>query len=60
MGEMNEANKGDIDALFEALPLDWETAPPAPAPPIPTIREPLLYFAHTILQGLECLRAKKI
>ena len=25
MSEMSEANEYDIDALFEALPLDWET-----------------------------------
>ena len=27
MGETSEASEDDIDALFEALPLDWETTP---------------------------------
>ena len=27
--ETNEASEDDIDTLFEALPLDWETMPPA-------------------------------
>ena len=32
--------------LSEPLSLDWETTPPAPAPPIPAIGEPHPSFAH--------------
>ena len=39
-------DENDIDTLFEALPLDWETMPPAPAPPMPAIGEPHPSFAH--------------
>ena len=53
-------SKDDIDALHEALPPDWETISPAPAPPIPTIGEPHPSFAHATFQDLECLRAKNV
>ena len=55
MDETSEASENDIDALFEALLLDWETMPPAPAPPIPAIGEPHPSFAHPTLQDLERL-----
>ena len=58
--ETSEASEDDIDALFEALPLDWETTPPASAPPLPAIGEPHPSFAHATLQDLERLRAKKV
>ena len=45
-GKMSEANKDDIDVLFETLMLDLETTPPAPAPPTTAIREPHPSFAH--------------
>ena len=60
MTERSEASEDDIDALFEAIPLDWETAPPAPAPPIPAIGESHPSFAHATLQDLERLRAKNV
>ena len=37
MSEITEASEDNIDVLFEALPLDWETMSPPPAPPIPAI-----------------------
>ena len=37
IGETSEASEDDIHALFEALPLDWEATPPAPAPPMPAV-----------------------
>ena len=49
MDKTSKASKDDIDALFEALPLDWETTPPAPAPPIPAIGEPHPSFWHMLL-----------
>ena len=58
--ELSEANEDDIDELFEALPLDWETTPPAPAPPILAIREPHPSFERATLQDLERLRAKNV
>ena len=58
LGETSEASEDDIDALFEALPLDWETTPPASAPPLPAIGQPHTSFAHATLQDLERLRAK--
>ena len=58
-GEMSEANKDNIDMLFEALMLDLETTPPAPAPPTPAIGEPHPSFAHATLQNLECLQRTK-
>ena len=54
---MDKMSENDIDELFKALPLDWETMPPAPAPPIPAIGEPHPSFAHAILQDLERLGA---
>ena len=60
MDKTSEASEDDIDALFEALPLDWETMPPAPAPPIHAIREPHPSFAHATLQDLVRLRAKNM
>ena len=60
MTETSEASEDDIDALFGALPLDWETTSPAPAPPIPAIGEPHPSFAHATLQDLERLRAKNV
>ena len=60
LGETSEASEDDIDALFEALPLDWETTPPASAPPLPAIGQPHPSFAHATLQDLERLRAKKV
>ena len=60
LGETSKASEDDIDALFEALPLDWETTPPASAPPLPAIGEPHPSFAHTTLQDLEHLRAKNV
>ena len=49
MGETSKASEDDIDVLFEALPLDWETTPLASAPPLPAIGEPHLSFAHATL-----------
>ena len=49
MSEINDASE-DIDVLFEALPLDWETMSPPPAPPIPAIGEPHPSSAHATLQ----------
>ena len=46
-------DENDIDTLFEALPLDWETMPPAPASPIPAIGEPHPSFTQPTLQDLE-------
>ena len=46
--EITEASKNDIDVLFEALPLDWETMCPPPAPLIPAIGEPYPFSAHEI------------
>ena len=60
MDETREAGEDDIDTLFEALPLDWETTPPAPASPIPAIEDPRLSFAHPTLQDLECLKSKNV
>ena len=60
LGEMSEASEDDIDALFEALPLDWETTPPPSAPSLPAIGEPHPSFAHTTLEDLERLRAKNV
>ena len=60
MDEMSEASEDNIDTLLEVLPLDWETTPPAPAPPIPANGEPHPSFAHTTLQDLELLRAKSL
>ena len=60
LGETSEASEDDIDALFEALPLDWETTPPPSALPLPAIGEPHLAVAHTTLQDLERLRAKNV
>ena len=57
LGETSEASKDDIDVLFEALPLDWETTPPPSAPPLPAIGEPHPSFPHTTLQDL---RAKNV
>ena len=50
IGETSEASEDDIHALFEPLPLDWETTPPAPAPPIPAVGELHPCFAHATLQ----------
>ena len=58
IGETSEASEDDIHTLFEALPLDWETTPPAPAPPIPAIAELHPSFAHATLQ--RTLRAKSV
>ena len=56
--ETSEASEEDIDTLFDALPLDRETTPLAPAPPMPAIGEPHpSFFAHATLQDLELLRA---
>ena len=60
LGETSEASEDDIDALFEALPLDWETTPPPSASPLPAVGEPHPSFAHTTLQDLERLRAKNV
>ena len=60
MGEMGKVSEDNIDALFKALPLDWETMPPAPAPPTSAIGEPHPSFAHATLQDLECLRARNV
>ena len=60
LGEMSEASEDNIDALIEALPLDWETTPPPSAPPLPAIGEPHPSFAHATLQDLERLRAKNV
>ena len=48
--EINEASEEDIDVLFEALPLDWETMSPPPAPLIPAVGEPHPSSAHATLQ----------
>ena len=53
IGETSEASEDDIHTLLEALPLDWETMPPAPAPPIPAIGELHPSFAHTTLPESE-------
>ena len=37
MDERSKESEDDIDVVFEALPLDWETTPPAPPPPIHAI-----------------------
>ena len=50
MSEITEASEDNIDVLFEALPLDWETMSPPPAPPIPASGEPLPSSAHATLQ----------
>ena len=47
---MSKASEDDIHALFEALPLDWKTTSPAPAPPIPANGEPHPCFGHANLQ----------
>ena len=60
LGETSEASEDDIDSLFEALPLDWETTPPASAPPLHAIGEPHPSFAHATSQYLERLRAKNV
>ena len=39
IGETSEASEDDIHALFKPLPLDWETTPPAPGPPILAVGE---------------------
>ena len=48
--EITEASENDIDVLFKALPLDWETMSPPPAPLIPAIGEPHPSSAHATLQ----------
>ena len=50
MSEMTEAREDDIEVLFKALPLDWETMSPPPAPLIPAIGEPHPSSAHATLQ----------
>ena len=60
MGKTSETSEDDIDVLFEAPLLDWETTPPPSTPPLPAIGEPHPSFAHTTLQDLECLRAKNV
>ena len=49
MDEMSEANEDNIDALFEALLLDWETTPAPASPIIPAHPS----FAHTTLQDVD-------
>ena len=48
--EICEASEDDIDMLFKALLLDWETMSPPPAPLIPVIGEPHPSSAHATLQ----------
>ena len=43
IGETSDACEDDIHALFEALPLDWETTSPAPAPPMPAVENSTLF-----------------
>ena len=49
--ETSEASEDDIDTLFEALPLDWETTPPAQLRPYLQFESPPVfctrYFARS-------------
>ena len=52
--------KTTFNALFEALPLDWDTTPPPSAPPLPAIGDPHPSSVHATSQDLERLRANKV